>query len=337
MSRRVRFIAAASVVAVLLGVAAYVVWPRGSDLERAAGLLPPSTLRVTWTDWQALHEEYDDADDFVAAVTDADLASASPTVAIAGSLQETFGWSPVDAEWEILGQGREGMVLVLKLAEDTDFGAIADRYEAAGFTRRDDGILEGGPDVLARAGGPGDPVLQHIGFVEDERLLVMSDEVDYLAQAMPVARGDKDGLDLDDLAGAVDEPLAAVGFAEDVACEELALSVADDGAQARAAQLIAGAGGISPLTGYLVALEPDQRMSMVFLFETEEQAEKNLASRRTLAAGEDPAQGVAYPDLFRVSDGEADGRRVVLRMEDVARDGYPLTYTTQGPVLLASC
>jgi hypothetical protein len=337
MSRRVRLVAVASVVAIVLGIAAYVVWPRGSDLERAARLLPPSTLRVAWTDWQSLREEYDDADDFVATVTDADLASASATVAIAEPLEETFGWSPLESEWEILGQGRDGMVLVLKLDEGTDFGAIRKRYEEAGFTRRDDGILEGGPDVLAESGGPGDPVLQHVGFVEDERLLVTSDEVDYLAAAMPAARGDEDGLDLGDLAGAVDEPLAALAFADDVACEQLAMSAADDGAQARAAQLIAAAGGVAPLTGYLVALEADRRMSVVFLFETEEQAEENLASRRTLAGGEDPAQGVAYPELFRVADGEADGRRVVLRMEDVTTDGYPLTNTTQGAVLLASC
>jgi hypothetical protein len=52
---------------------------------------------------------------------------------------------------------------------------------------------------------------------------------------------------------------------------------------------------------------------------------------------EDPGQLESYQDMFTVDDSEADGHRVVLRLKDVAEDGFALTNTTQGPVLLAAC
>jgi hypothetical protein len=94
---------------------------------------------------------------------------------------------------------------------------------------------------------------------------------------------------------------------------------------------------VSPLTGYLVALQPEDRMTVVLGFENDDQAADDATSRRRLAGGEDPGQLLAYPDLFHVAESEADGSEVVLGLDDVADDGYALTNLTQGPVLLASC
>jgi hypothetical protein len=336
---------------VVAAVTAYVVWPRESDLEQATALLPDSTLRVAWTDWAGLREEYDasdvaptgqEADAFVAELTDNDRVSASPTAAIAADLHSQLGWSPLTSDWEMLGQGHDGMVLVVDLGEDADLSDVADHYADAGFTapegdRLDGGVWTAGADVLAGLTNLGDPVLQHVALLEDEHLLVSSDSAAYLRAAVPVARGDEDGLDLSALTGHVEDPLAAVGFVDDYACEELAMAAADEGAQAQAAQLVAAAGGVSPLAGYLVALQPDDRMTVVFAFESDGQADDDATSRRRLAEGEDPGQLLAYPDLFHVADSEADGSEVVLGLEDVAEDGYALTNLTQGPVLLASC
>jgi len=337
---------------VVAAVAAYVVWPRESDLEQAAARLPDSTLRVAWTDWAGLRAEYDasdpaptgpEADELVAELTDNDRASASPTVAFAADLHDQLGWSPLTSEWEILGQGRDGMVLVVDLGEDADLGEVADRYEDAGFTapgedRLDGGVWTGGPDVLAGLTNLGEPVLQHVALIEDEHLLVSSDSPAYLEDAVPVVRGDEHGLDLSALAGhVVEDPLAAVSFVDDYVCEDLNMASADEGAQAQAAQLVAAAGGVSPLTGYLVALQPEDRMTVVLGFENDDQAADDATSRRRLAGGEDPGQLLAYPDLFHVAESEADGSEVVLGLDDVADDGYALTNLTQGPVLLASC
>ena len=75
-------------VVTVAAVVAFVVWPRGSELERAAALLPQETIRVAWTDWAGVRAELDaedvddtgaEAEEFLAEASDRDLASASPT------------------------------------------------------------------------------------------------------------------------------------------------------------------------------------------------------------------------------------------------------------------
>lgn len=338
-------------VVAVAAVVTYVVWPRGSELERAAALLPKDTLRVVWTDWAGVREELDatdiadtgpEAEEFLAEANDRDLASASPTAGSSAAIAGAFGFSPLTSEWELLGQGRDGMVLILKLADDADFGKIADGFDDVGFARPGKDALSGevwtgGPDVITNVPELGDPVLQHVAFLEDEHLLVTSDNAGYLEDAMPVVQGDEDGLDLGDLVDPIEDPLAAVAFASDFACEDLSMSEADEGAQALADRLVEEAGGVSPVIGYAAALQPGDRMTVVFDFETDKQAEKNAKSRRELAGMDDPGQLLSYPEMFTVDDSEADGHRVVLSLKDVAEDGFALTNTTQGPVLLAVC
>lgn len=351
LSRPVVLLAAVAVVlALLAAVLAYAVSQRNGQLEQAARLLPDETLRVAWTDWSGVREELDAADlsgsgaeaeAFLTEATDRDLTAASATAASATLIDETFGFNPLESEWELLGQSREGMVLVFRLSEEVDPRRIADHAEELGFTPPEDdelsgGVWEGGPDVLAGADGLSTPELQHLAFLRDERLLVASDNADYLRSAVPVAAGDEDGLDLGELAGPVEDPLAAVALASDYACEALAMTSADDGAQATAEQLVEDAGGVSPLTGYLAALEPGGRLRLVFDYEDDEQADEDARSRGALAAAEDPGQMVAYPELFEVDAARADGDAVVVT-GSVNGDAFPLSNLTQGPVLVAAC
>lgn len=334
--------------AVVAAVTAYVVWPRGSELDRAAMMLPDDTQRVAWTDWSAVRQELGtgphDDDRFAAFLEEADrrdLGAASALARSADAMEAQLGINPLASDWEILGQGPEGMVLVLKVDEDTDLGDVSERYREAGFAEPKDepldgGVWEGGPDVLALLDRLGEPVLQHVAFLEEERLLVTSDDATYLERAMPTVR-DADGLDLSRLGEQVEDPMAAVGFVGDRACEELSMATADDGAQAVAERLVEEAGGVAPLTGYLVALQPDARMTVVLGFEDEGRADRNAEARHELATAEDPGQGVAYPEMFQVAESEADGDVVVLRLDEVAVESFPLTNLTQGPVLLAAC
>jgi hypothetical protein len=348
VTRRVALLTALAVLVVAVAaVVGYVGWPRGSEFQRAAALLPDKTLRVSWTDWTGLREETDVADpsgagaeDFLADVSDRDLAVSSLASA-APALDETLGFTPVTAEWEILGQSRSGMVAILKLGEDADFDDIADRYAAAGFSRPDDdalsgGVWRGGPDVVAGLEGLESPELQNVAFLEDERLLLVSDNAGYLGDAVPFAQGDEDGLDLSDLAGPVGDPLAAVALAEDLACEELSMNAADPDAQAVADGLVEDAGGVSPLTGYLVAMGEGRSLEVVFDFESDDQAEDDARSREALAGAEDPGQLLAYTELFDLDDVEVDGHTVVLSAT-ANPDNAPLSNLTSGPVLLASC
>lgn len=347
-NRRIALITALVVVvgAVAAGIG-YVVWPRSTEYDRAVAMLPDDILRVTWTDWAGLRAELDaqdaspvgpSADRFLAEVRDRDL-SVSSLASSSEELYETFGFGPLTVEWEMLGQGREGMLVVLEL--DQDLEEIAAKAEALGFPRpssdaMDGAVWRGGADVLARETGLSTYELQNLAFVEDEGLLVGSDNARYLESAMPVVKGDEDGVDATDLTGQVEAPLAATAFLEDHACEALSMTRADQSAQAVAEDLIDQAGGVSPLTGYLVALEADHRMSIVFAFESDDQAEDDLRSRQALAGTEDPGQMVDYTDVFRVTDSEQDGSLVVLRGK-ASSDYAPMSNLTTPPVLLASC
>src|SRR3546814_5185290 len=108
------------------------------------------------------------------------------------------------------------------------------------------------------------------------------------------------------------------------------MTQADDDAQTVAASLISEAGGVSPLKGYLVAMEPDGVMSIVLAFEDDDQAERNLDSRRALAGAEDPGQAIAYSDSFRLTDAVESGHHVVITAR-ATKAGYPLPNQTTGP------
>ena len=347
VTRRVTLLTALLVLVVAAGaVVGYVVWPRGSEFQRAAGLLPDQTLRVSWTDWAGLRDEIgvtdpagEGAEEFLAAMSDRDFSVSSLSVS-AQPLKETLGFSPLAAEWEILGQSREGMVVILKLGEDANFEAIADKYAAAGFSRPEHalsgGVWAGGPDVVSGLAGLESPELQHAAFLPDEGLLLSSDSADYLRSAVPFAAGEEDGLDLSELAGRAGDPLSAVALGDDLACDVLSMAQADPDARAVADQLVDRAGGVAPLKGYLVALGAGRSLSVVFDFENDDQAEENARSREALAGAEDPGQFLAYPELFEVDDVEADGHTVVLTAT-AAANSAPLSNLASGPVLLASC
>lgn len=340
MSRR-RVAVLTAVVVVVAGAAAvvgYVVWPRHSDFEKAAALLPADTLRVTWTDWGRLRDEVS-GPDLVAQAQDRDL-SVSSLASSSDDLEAAVGLDLADdADWEVLGQGRDGMVVVLKLSGD--LGDVADGFEEAGWTRPSSDALAGavwagGPDVLAGAGLSANE-LQFVAFDDDQGVLVGSDQADYLDSAMDVVTGDEDGLDITPLSGGLeDDPLDATVFMDDYACEALDMGQADDDAQKVAAGLVEEAGGVSPLTGYLVALSADQRLTVAFRFADDEQAERNLTSREALLTADDPGQMVSYPDLVGSVEASSDGDRVVLTGR-ANEDNAPMSNLTSGPVLLASC
>jgi hypothetical protein len=348
MLDRPRFRLAALVALVLvLAVGAYAAWPRpASTFEHATSLLPKDTLRIAFTDWSGVRAELKaGADgcetwpqcDGVDVLDATDVASSSVTASMGPDLVKAFGWGPRTLDWELLGQARKGQVLIADLGS-ADVGAIAAKYADHGFAdpgkkRLDGAVWRGGPDVLAQVSGLTDAVLENVAFLGDEHLLLSSDDAEELAGAVKSARDG--GLDWD-LASSVTDPLSAVGFVGDFACEALSMAAADPGAQATAARTVEAAGGVSPLRGYLVALGAARSWTAVFGFENSDQARHDARTRQTLARAEDPGQMETYTDLFTVSSAERDDHVVVLHGK-AKPSSYALSETTQGPVLLASC
>lgn len=346
--RRVLLVLLALVlVAVAAGVAWWLVRSRSQTrVEEALGKLPGASVRFTWTDWRAVRGELGEPSPGDAEIPalleramDLDLASASVLATSRDLALELAGFDPVLVEWEAYGQGHEGSALLVKLPESVDLDAMLRAWERAGRTEPDD-PRDGGVWKLASdspwAGELSSSPLTNLALLEEERLVVASALPGYAEQAVAVARGDEEGLDAGELAGAFEEPVAGVGLVGDQACTALALGQADPGVVAQGEELADQVGGVAPLTGYFAALLPGERIGFAFDHETASQAERDARARRALAGGEDPGQMLRYPELFEITKASSDETLTVLEGDTVA-DSFPLSNTSAGPVLLATC
>src|SRR5690606_5461785 len=134
-------------------------------------------------------------------------------------------------EWELLGQAEDGQVVVLRTEQD--LGEVQQRAARLGFTRpsgdADSGaVWVGGPSAIAEVPGLATYELQNLAFLVDEGILLASDNTAYLDRAVEAAKGDADGLDVDDLLAPLGDPLAATVLVGDRACAELGLGTADE-------------------------------------------------------------------------------------------------------------
>lgn len=353
--RRLTVVAGAALVLVLLAAAAVVGvrWWQDrdrTDLERAMGYAPSGTVRFSWTDWAAVRSELksdvdadsssDEVETFLSDGYDADLTSGSAMVESASLLQERYGFSPADVDWELLGQSATGSVLVLGLADGMDIGELGDTFASLGYERPDDdtGVWTGGEELLATIGTGGtiSPQFQNLALDADNHLLLASDSAPYLRGAVGDLGGELDDDGLRDVADAVGEPLSAAVYSGGFACKSLAMAQADEDDQSTADQLVADAGGVDPLSGYAMAAEPDGQVLVAMSFENDDQARRNADSRAQLAAGPAIGQGGDFADRFDLGKVTADGRVVTMRLDPV--EGSPiLSDLSTGPVLFATC
>lgn len=348
-SRGAARVVLAGVVVLALAAAGFVAWRAltpATPLARATGLVPADATRLSWTDWEGVRRELgtdvgpgssaEEVDAFLAEAFDADLSSMSALGTSAGVMQEELGLSPATVSWELLAQSGTGAVEVLGVADDVDLDAVADRLAELGWTEpeEEDGVWVGGPDVLATTGSMLTPELQHVALLADEGVVLTSDQAPYLEQ---VLAGDDDGPEgLADLAGSLEEPLAAAVYDGPYACEHLAMSQADDDARAEADQLLEAAGEVHPLTGFAMGVLPGGDVRAVMQVEDADDAPGDAEARARLAAGPAPGQGGEFADRFSVVGAASEGREVVLDLRPV-EGGYVLSDLTSGPVLFATC
>ena len=256
-------------------------------------------------------------------------------------MQELYGFSPATAEWEAFAQGKSGATMVLQT--EGDFDTIAENLRALGYTapKKDDGLWKGGADLVAGIDPTITPELQYVVLLQGEGKVVTSDNPDYVVVAAKAARGDADSVasvdGLDDVVAGLGDPAAAMVWAGDFACEDLAMSSADQEAQDRAEQLVREAGGVDPLAGLAMGMRPDRSLEVVEGFEDSGQAKDNLRSRAELAVGEAVGRGGSFTDDFRLTSSKAVGSTVRLTLRPRSRTGFVLSALDSGPVLLATC
>ena len=323
-----------------------------SDLERALAYAPANTQRFSWTDWAEVRSELDadldsrspaeDVEEFLFDGFDADLTSESAMVESATVLQQAFGFSPADVDWELLAQSTTGSVLVAGLPDSLDVGDLGDGFEELGYGRPDDadGVWTGGEELVARLaesnGSSLSPQFQYLALDGDRHLLLASDSSAYLRQAVGSLDGDLGDEGLRDVADAVGDPLSAAVYTGDFACRSLAMAQADEADQSAADQLVAAAGGVDPVTGFAMAAEPDGTVLVALGFEDDDRARRNADSRAALAGGPAPGQGGDFADRFDLGPVTADGRVVTLELKPLD-DNPVLSDLSTGPVLFATC
>lgn len=323
-------------------------------LREAVDRAPQDTLRFSWTDWAGVRRELGsdvDADSSPGAVEkflsdgfDADLTSTSALVQSASALQERFGFSPASVDWELFSQGDTGAVVMVHLPSSYDFDALADRLDHLGYDAPTDekGVWRGGDDLLADlALGSGGltPELGYVAIDADDGLVLTSDAADYLEQAMSDADGDSDGAGVagvDDVVDAAGEALSAAVYTGDYACEALAMSQADTTDQDQAAELVAAAGKINPLSGFAMAAEPGGDVRVAMSFENDDQARTNADSRAELAGGPAPGQGGDFSDRYDLGAVEAEGSVVTMDLKPLEGQ-FVLSDLSTGPLLFATC
>ncbi len=343
-----------AVVVALLLVAAGggYVWWRHSDetaFTRAVAAAPAGTERISWTDWDAVRRTLgSDVDgrsgvgevrDFLDDGFSADLTSTSALVQSAEVLQQSFGFSPASADWELFSQSKEGAAVTLRMPDDTDFGDLGDRLEELGFPRPadDDGVWAGGPDLLSRISPDLTPELGYVALLAHDHLVVTSDQAAYLRTAVDAVRDDGPRVSgLDAVTHAVGSPLAAAVYSGDYACGALAMAQADANDQAQAAELVKAAGTVDPYLAFAMAREEGSAVRVAMEFENGDQARANADSRAALASGPAVGQGGDFGDRFTLASSRADGS--VVRLDLVAEPrAAVLGDLSTGPVLFATC
>lgn len=347
--------AAAGLVLVLvaLGAVAGVRWwrdSRGTDLQRALAYSPEASERFAWTDWAAVRAELGtdvDAGSTALEVTeflnegyDADLTSTTAMGESAEVLQDRFGISPATVSWELLSQSTSGSVLTLGVPDSFDFDELTDTLAALGYEEPDSdtGVWQGGDELMATIGEGASisPQLSHVALDRERHLVLASDDDGYLAEAVDAVGAGEGGSDVAEVAVEAGDTLSAVLLDAAQVCGGLAMSQADEVDQEIAAELLAAAGDVSPLTAFALAAQPDGDVLAVMSFETEDQARTNADTRADLASGAAPGQGGDFSDRFTLGDVVAEDTVVTMDLQPV-EGAFVLSDLSSGPLLFATC
>ena len=348
--RRV-WIAAAVVLALAVAAGGYIWWRHDdrTSFAWAVDHAPQGAQRLSWTDWAAIraHEHaglsarssVPDLNRFLDRAYDHDLSSTSALVTSAAVLQQKFGFSPADAEWELFSQSYQGSVVMVRLPSAGAVRDVADRLDGLGFTRPDeaDGVWSGGADLLARISPSLSGQLQYVALDADDSLVLASDSAAYLATAMDAVRGHAAAVQ--GLGAVVDdagEPLSAAVYDGDYACGALAMAHAGPSDEAQGKELVARAGEVDPYSAFAMSDEPDGSVRVAFAFDDDSVARANADSRAILARGPAPGQGGTFGERFRVASATAHGSLVVLRLAP-RPDASVLSDLSTGPLLFATC
>ena len=345
------WIVAAVVVALIAATGGYLWWQRDDQtaLAWAVGHAPVGAQRLSWTDWAAIRADERahlsetssarDVQHFLDAAYDDDLSSTSALVTSAPVLQERFGFSPASADWELFSQSAQGAAVVIHLPSSVDLDDVADHLRELGYREPsdDDGVWQGGEDLVASISSSLTGELQYVAINHDDSTVLASDSASYLAVAVAAVRGQgARATGFDAVVDDAGEPLSSAVYAGDYACGALAMAHAGAADREQGRRLLEAAGEVNPYSSFAMSDEPDGGVRVAFEFADDGAARTNADTRATLARGPAPGQGGTFGDRFRVTSVTAQGSLVVMRLQP-RPDAAVLSDLSTGPVLFATC
>ncbi len=352
-----------AVVVLLAAVAGGVVAASGAPDPRPpllAGLdaLPADTETANLTDWERVRDLLDvpvgDADDpavlrgVLSQGFSTDLVGASPLAGAAPVMAADYGWSVAAADWEAFGQSRDGAVVVVDLGTvdpDVVVAGLDDVGYTAPTTHRDTGgVWTGGPDLLASVDPALTPLLGYVAVLADDGLVLFSDDADYAAHVVSVARGEAASMAAEpDVAATVlrlsDDPVAVV-HTGDRGCTVTSLRSASPDDRVAAQRLVAAG---EPLVAYdalglgLRLSDDGSALDVAMSFADPAVAAAQERVRAALAQGDALAQGGTWAERFDRVDATVAGPVLVLTLEGADRRARLLSDLGTGGLLFASC
>lgn len=329
-------------------------------LAQALETVPDVTQTANFTDWTQVRDVLEmssvtsessaaDRQALLDAAYEQDLSVASSLVGSVDGMVGTFGWSVLDADWEMFAQAREGAVSVLSLRSDVDLEVLARTLGSLGYTAPDEdalagGVWHGGGDLLAQIAPGLTGGLAEIAVLSDQRLVVTSDDSAYAARTVEAITSGEGTFD--ELADVAATALPLYGDAVAVvhqlprACQITSFTTTDAATQSAAAERARQAGGLAPQRGLGFGLRTQGSglvLEVVLRFASDAQAADQAAVRERLASGDAVGQGGTYDERFAIDDLELRGANLLLRLRPARPQMSLLSDLTSGPLLFTWC
>lgn len=321
-----------------------------SSLTSALDVMPADVVDLGFTDWTAIRSRLGVGASSGAAARATlrdegalrDLTTRSVLADVVDEMDEAYGWSAADLEWESYGRAPTGAALVARLDDSVSIDAVERRLRALGYDRDDDGVwtidnTSGSgltPELVATLGT--------LAIDRGRRLVIAVDR----AALVPVVRATIDGDEpsvlsnraMADVAGSLagSDTMLLQGSA--FGCRATSLesggqTVVDQGAAA-----VARAGPLATptVTGRgLVDRRGGQAITFASAFGSPSQAAQQLAVREALVTGPFIGRTGRVEDVLQRPTGSVRGTVVTLRFAvDPDRGAF---MSGEGPLLFASC
>jgi len=167
-----------------------------TPLGSATELLAPNTRIASFTDWTKVREEIEPAsfaeganrEAFMLRAHEQDLSYRSVLEDEAIDMRRVFGWSPLNIDWEIYGRANDGALLAARMGDNLSAATVEEHLQDAGYTEAA-GLWSTTVDNFASRATGQPSTLRNIAILGGDRLILGSDRVGYLEDAVARHRG----------------------------------------------------------------------------------------------------------------------------------------------------